>query len=176
MNKKKKNINKICGIIFAFILANHILKGFKMQVSQNILRKRYADSVHNQQRIDMEHGSRNRYLPIYADESYLHQDTFVKSEFLQKIENLGDSIQGGFRDATSFITMANILQGENILNNQDVLAANYVAKVSDEISFDAFNKILKNESLSMEMRGLINQLVNKLYNINYIHTGLMMAS
>ena len=55
-------------------------------------------------------------------------------------------------------------------------AANYVAKVSDEISFDAFNKILKNESLSMEMRGLINQLVNKLYNINYIHTGLMMAS
>lgn len=147
-----------------------------MQVSQNVLQKRYADSVHNQQSIDIHHGSRNRYVPTYADENYLPQDVFVKSEYLQKIEGLGDSIQGGFRDATSFMAMANMLRGENILNSQDLIAASYIAKTSDDINFETFNQMLRNESLSMEMRGLINQLMNKLYNINYVHAGLMMAS
>lgn len=147
-----------------------------MQVSQNILQKRYTDSVHNQQNVDMEHGANNRYIPTHADEDYLHQDTFVKSDYLQRIESLGDSIQGGFRDASTFMSMANMLHTENILNNEDLIAANYVAKTSDEINFDSFNKILRNDSLSMEMRGLIGQLLNKLYNINYIHAGLMMAS
>lgn len=147
-----------------------------MQVSQNVLQKRYADNVHNQQGIDINHGSRNRYISISSDESYLPQDVFVKSEYLQKIEGLGDSIQGGFKDASSFMAMANILRGENILNSQDLIAAGYIAKTSDDINFEAFNRILRNEQLSMEMKGLISQLVNKLYNINYVHAGSMMAS
>ena len=147
-----------------------------MQVSQNVLQKRYTDSVHNQQGIDIHHGSRNRYIPISADENYLPQDVFVKSEYLQKIEGLGDSIQGGFKDASSFMTMANVLRGENILNSQDLIAAGYIAKTSEDINFEAFNKLLRNEQLSMEMKGLISQLVNKLYNINYVHAGIMMAS
>lgn len=164
------------GILFALIPSKSILKGFQMQVSQNVLQKRYTDSVHNQQGIDIHHGSRNRYIPVHGDENYLPQDVFVKSEYLQKIEGLGDAIQGGFKDASSFMAMANILRGENILNSQDLIAANYIAKTSPDINFEAFNKLLRNESLSMEMRGLINQLVNKLYNINYVHAGLMMAS
>ncbi len=147
-----------------------------MQVSQNVLQKRYADSVHNNHAVDINHGSRNRYVSTLSSENYLPQDVFVKSEYLQKIEGLGDSIHGGFRDAESFIAMSNILRGENILNNQDLIAANYLAKNSKEINFESFNKVLKNESLSMEMKGLITQLMNKLYNINYIHAGLMMAS
>lgn len=147
-----------------------------MQVSQNILQKRYADSVHNQQGIDIHHGSRNRYISISSDENYLPQDVFVKSEYLQKIEGLGDSIQGGFKDASSFMAMANVLRGENILNSQDLIAAGYIAKTSDDINFETFNKLLRNEQLSMEMKGLISQLMNKLYNINYIHAGIMMAS
>ncbi|AQQ59772.1 MAG: hypothetical protein SPJ83_04550 [Helicobacter sp.] len=147
-----------------------------MQVSQNVLQKRYTDSVHNQQGIDIHHGSRNRYIPISADENYLPQDVFVKSEYLQKIEGLGDSIQGGFKDASSFMAMANVLRGENILNSQDLIAAGYIAKTSEDINFEAFNKLLRNEQLSMEMKGLISQLVNKLYNINYVHAGIMMAS
>ncbi|MWV62791.1 hypothetical protein DCO58_02310 [Helicobacter saguini] len=147
-----------------------------MQVSQNILQKRYTDGVHNQYSIDMEHGARNRYVPISVDDSYLPQDVFVKSEYLQKIESLGDSLQGSFRDAESFMNMATILQGENILNSQDVIAAGYVARVSDEINFDSFNQILQNENLSMEMRGLINQLVNKLYNINYVNAGILASA
>ena len=147
-----------------------------MQVSQNVLQKRYTDGVYNQHTIDMEHGSRNRYVPIYNDESFLPQDVFVKSEYLQKIESLGDSIQGGFKDADAFMNMANVLRGESILNSQDMIAAGYVAKNSEDINFDSFNKLLQNENLSTEMRGLISQLVNKLYNINYVHAGLMMAS
>ncbi|RDU73316.1 hypothetical protein CQA66_01195 [Helicobacter aurati] len=147
-----------------------------MQVSQGILYKRYAQGVHNQQNVDMEHGTRSYYVPTSNEESYLPQDVFVKSDYLQKIENLGDSIQGGFRDADTFMSMISILRGESILNSQDVIAANYVARTSDEINFESFNKILKNENLSMEMRGLISQLVNKLYNINYVHAGVMMAS
>ena len=104
------------------------------------------------------------------------QDVFVKSEYLQKIEGLGDSIQGGFKDASSFMAMANVLRGENILNSQDLIAAGYIAKTSEDINFEAFNKLLRNEQLSMEMKGLISQLVNKLYNINYVHAGIMMAS
>ncbi len=147
-----------------------------MQVSQNVLQKRYADSVHNNHTVDMDHGSRNKYMSSLSIEHYLPQDVFVKSEYLQKIESLGDSIQGGFRDAESFVSMANILHGENILNNQDLIAANYLAKTSKDINFESFNKVLKNENLSMEMKGLISQLMNKLYNINYVHAGLMMAS
>lgn len=147
-----------------------------MQVSQNVLQKRYTDSVHNQQEIDIHHGSRNSYIPITAGENYLPQDVFVKSEYLQKIEGLGDSIQGGFKDASSFMAMANVLRGENILNSQDLIAAGYIAKTSEDINFEAFNKLLRNEQLSMEMKGLISQLVNKLYNINYVHAGIMMAS
>ncbi|RDU64992.1 hypothetical protein CQA53_07055 [Helicobacter didelphidarum] len=147
-----------------------------MQVSQNILQKRYTDSVHNQQGIDIEHGSRNRYIPTYESDNYLPQDIFVKSEYLQKIESLGDSLQGAFRDANTFMEMANALRGQDILNNQDLIAASYVARTSEDINFDSFNQILRNENLSMEMRGLINQLVNKLYNINYVHAGVLMAS
>lgn len=147
-----------------------------MQVSRNVLQKKYIDGIHNQQQVDMDHGARNSYIPVNPVEGYIHQDVFVKSEYLQKLESLGDYIQGGFRDAQSFMNMANALQGESILNSQDLIAANYVSRVSDDISFDSFNKIIQNENLSMEMRGLITQLVNKLYNINYVHAGLLMAS
>lgn len=147
-----------------------------MQVSQGILYKRYAQGIHNQQNVDMEHGTRSYYIPTSSEENYLPQDVFVKSDYLQRIESLGELIQGGFRDANAFMSMVNTLRAENILNSQDVIAANYVARTSDEINFESFNKILKNESLSMEMRGLISQLINKLYNINYVHAGIMMAS
>ena len=148
-----------------------------MQVSQNVSYKNYALDVHNQQNIDIEHGSRGYYIPPNSsDEATIPQDVFVKSEHLQRLERLGDYIRGGFTDAASFMSMANMLHGENILNSQDLIAARYLARTSDDINFESFNKILKNESLSMEMRGLINQLINKLYNINYIHAGVMMAS
>lgn len=147
-----------------------------MQITQSVLYKRYTQGVHNQQKVDIEHGSRSYYIPSAGEESYFPQDVFVKSDYLQKIEGLGELIQGGFRDASSFVEMVNTLQGESILNSQDVIAAGYVARTSDEINFDSFNKILQNESLSMEMRGLVSQLINKLYNINYVHAGAMMAS
>lgn len=149
-----------------------------MQVSHNVLYKGYADSVHNQQQVDINNGSRGRYgVASNVDENNFLSDVFVKSDYLKKVENARPYIEGGFSDVSNFVIMANTLKNENILNNQDLIAAKYVANQTSDssLSFETFNKFLKNDNLSAEMKSLISQLINKLHNINYVHAGLLMS-
>lgn len=104
------------------------------------------------------------------------EDTFTKSDYVKNIESLDIDIKDGFEDAQSFLSMANHLKSKNILNTNDLMAANFLAKASPTMSFDAFNKVLENNRLSDEMRSLTSQLINKLHTINYIHSRLLISA
>ncbi|PAF44353.1 hypothetical protein [Helicobacter sp. 11S02629-2] len=104
------------------------------------------------------------------------QDVFVKSKYTQKIEKLGNDIKGGLNDMTSFQALANRLQREDILNSGDMIAVKFLSSHSPTSKLEDFDKVLRNENLSVEMRSLIATLINKLHTINYLHSGLLVSA
>lgn len=103
------------------------------------------------------------------------KDEFIPSKEYKHISELKSQVSDGFKDVDSFIAMAQNLKKENILDDNDMVALNYLSKQSSMISFDEFNKIMRNDELDMKMKGLINQLVQKLQMIDYINNGAMSA-
>ncbi|PAF50404.1 hypothetical protein BKH43_04750 [Helicobacter sp. 13S00401-1] len=104
------------------------------------------------------------------------QDVFVKSQYTQKIEGLGNDIKGGLNDMTSFQALANRLQREDILNSHDMIAVKFLSMHSPTSKLEDFDRVLRNENLSVEMRSLIATLINKLHTINYLHSGLLVSA
>ncbi|PAF53322.1 hypothetical protein BKH42_06815, partial [Helicobacter sp. 13S00482-2] len=101
------------------------------------------------------------------------QDGFTPSLEYSKILAAKDIVNGGLKDVDSFVSMARRLKQENILNADDMIAVDFLAKQSPKLNFDEFNKIIKNDYLSMEMKGLITTLVQKLEMIDYLSNGSM---
>ncbi|MDO7253615.1 hypothetical protein [Helicobacter cappadocius] len=103
------------------------------------------------------------------------KDSFTPSLEYSKILDAKDIVKGGLKDVDSFISMTQTLKKENILNSDDMIAVDFLAKESPKLDFDAFNKIIKNDNLSMEMKGLITTLVQKIEMIDYLSGGVMAA-
>ncbi|PAF41327.1 hypothetical protein [Helicobacter sp. 11S03491-1] len=103
------------------------------------------------------------------------EDSFVPSKEYTKIIELQDQIKGGFKDVNSFVVISEKLHKEGILNNDDMIAVDFLAKESPKPDFDEFNKIMQNDYLSLEMKGLISRLVQKLEMIDYLSKGAMSA-
>lgn len=103
------------------------------------------------------------------------KDVFSPSEEYAHIVAIKDQVRGGLKDLNSFVSMAQVLKNENIINNNDMIAVDFLAKESPKLSFDEFNKIIRNDRLSMEMKGLISRLVQKLEMIDYVAQGSMAA-
>ncbi|PAF42487.1 hypothetical protein [Helicobacter sp. 11S02596-1] len=102
-------------------------------------------------------------------------DEFLPSQEYTRIQNIKDQVAGGFKNVDSFISMAQTLKNENVISNNDMIAVDFLAKESPKLSFDAFNRIIRNDNLSMEMKGLISQLVQKLQMIDYLSKGALVA-
>lgn len=103
------------------------------------------------------------------------EDKFTPSAEYSKILQTQDVVKGGLKDVDSFLSMAQTLKKENILNSDDMIAADFLAQKSPKLDFDEFNKMMRNDNLSMEMKGLISELVQKLEMIDYLSKGAMAA-
>ncbi|OBV28384.1 hypothetical protein BKN38_07715 [Helicobacter sp. CLO-3] len=103
------------------------------------------------------------------------EDTFTPSRELSAAINAREYVKNGLADADSFRSMARQLQNDGVLNCDDMMAVDFLSTKSPNISLKDFDAMIKNDSLSREMRGLIAQLVQKLHMVNYISGGLMSA-
>lgn len=103
------------------------------------------------------------------------EDTFTPSRELSAAINARAYVKNGLADADSFRSMARQLQNDGVLNRDDMMAVDFLSSKSPNISLKDFDAMIKNDSLSREMRGLIAQLVQKLHMVNYISGGLMSA-
>lgn len=82
-------------------------------------------------------------------------------------------VNGGLADVNSFMAMAQQLQRDGILNKDEQIAVEFLAKESPRLDLNEFNAMIRNDNLSREMKGLISQLVQKLQMVNYIAGGIM---
>lgn len=103
------------------------------------------------------------------------KDTFTPSKELSAAMNAKSYVKHGLADVDSFKLMARQLQADGVLNRDDMMAVDFLSAKSPNISLQDFDAMIKNDSLSREMRGLISQLVQKLHMVNYISGGLMSA-
>ncbi len=103
------------------------------------------------------------------------EDTFTPSDELSAAMNAKSYVINGLADINSFRAMANQLQTDGILNRDDMMAVDFLATKSPNISLKDFDSVIRNENLSQEMRGLISQLVQKLHMMNYLSGGAMGA-
>ncbi|PAF48161.1 hypothetical protein BKH46_02315 [Helicobacter sp. 12S02634-8] len=103
------------------------------------------------------------------------QDVFSPSrEYLQILE-IKDKAKGGLKDTDTFMSMAQMLKDENIIDSDMMMAADFLASHSPKLSLDAFNQIAQTDRLSLEMRGLISELIQKLAVIDYASKGGIVA-
>lgn len=139
---------------------------------KDVFSSRYTQNVSSSSSIDDSIKS-----PSVADEIKKRdiQDSFTPSMEYSKILETKNVVKGGLKDVNSFISMAQTLKKENVLNSDDMMAVDFLAQKSPKLDFDEFNKIVRNDNLSMEMRGLISQLVQKLEMIDYLSKGAMVA-
>ena len=86
-----------------------------------------------------------------------------------------DYVTNGMADVNAFKAMAQQLNINGILNKDDMLAVDFLAKKAPDISFQNFNAVLKNQNLSYEMHDLIAQLIHKLQMVNYLSNGTMLG-
>ncbi|PAF50810.1 hypothetical protein [Helicobacter sp. 13S00477-4] len=101
------------------------------------------------------------------------KDIFVLTDDYSHMVDVRDKIAGGLKDARSFLAMAKMLKDKNIINNNDMIAIDFLTKESAKLDFEVFESISKNNQLSLEMRDLISKVTQKLEVIDGINGNIM---
>lgn len=133
--------------------------------NNNILEQTKLQQV---EKINREDYSRNSIDNILKNQEKIEIDRFEPS--LQYINATASKevLKDGFSDIESFISMAETLKKRSILSSQDVSTARILAQNSEGLQFSEFDKMIRDTNLNIQLRGLINQLVQKLKMVNFV--------
>lgn len=101
------------------------------------------------------------------------EDSFSPSQDYEKIKQARAYIKGALKDTPSFLALADRLQKENLITQQEKIAADFLAKKSPSLDFKDFEAISKTQNINLEMQQTIRNLVQKLQMINFLNGNIL---
>lgn len=101
------------------------------------------------------------------------EDSFSPSQDYKKIKQAKAYIKDALKDTPSFLALADKLQKEDLISQQEKIAADFLAKKSPSLSFEDFEAISKTQNINLEMQQTIRNLVQKLQMINYLNGNIL---
>ncbi|WP_104697231.1 MULTISPECIES: hypothetical protein [unclassified Helicobacter] len=134
----------------------------------NILSKRYQENIFQTKNASelQELESQSNYIKLSNQNA---QDYLDLSQDYKKIKQIRPYIKDALKDVPSFLALADKLKREALINQQEEVAMDFLAKKSPKLDFDSFEATRKQQGINPKMQQTIQSLMQKLQMITYLN-------